>query len=57
MHDYERTMALNYFAPLRLTLALLPHMRAQGGGRVVNVSSIGAEHASTSYGAAKAADL
>ncbi|MGX7827274.1 SDR family oxidoreductase [Actinokineospora sp. 24-640] len=41
LHDYERTMALNYFAPLRLTLGLLPAMRAQGFGRVVNVTTMG----------------
>ncbi|MDQ8044091.1 MAG: SDR family oxidoreductase [Patulibacter sp.] len=40
-HDYERTMHLNYFAPVRLTLGLLPHMVAQGGGNVVNVTTIG----------------
>jgi thioester reductase-like protein/NAD(P)-dependent dehydrogenase (short-subunit alcohol dehydrogenase family) len=32
LHDYERTMALNYFAPLRLTLGLLPHMRERRFG-------------------------
>ncbi|WP_424184701.1 SDR family oxidoreductase [Actinokineospora sp. G85] len=41
LHDYERTMALNYFAPLRLTLGLLPGMRARGFGRVVNVTTMG----------------
>ncbi|MGW5053485.1 SDR family oxidoreductase [Actinokineospora sp. NPDC004072] len=41
LHDYERTMALNYFAPLRLTLGLLPGMRAAGFGRVVNVTTMG----------------
>jgi thioester reductase-like protein/short-subunit dehydrogenase len=41
MHDYERTMTLNYFAPLRLTLGLLPHMRARGFGHVVNVTTMG----------------
>jgi NAD(P)-dependent dehydrogenase (short-subunit alcohol dehydrogenase family) len=30
-HDYERTMTLNYFAPVRLTLRLLPSLRARGG--------------------------
>jgi short-subunit dehydrogenase/thioester reductase-like protein len=30
-HDYERTMALNYFAPVRLTLRLLGSLRERGG--------------------------
>lgn len=30
-HDYERTMQLNYFSPVRLTLALLPSLRERGG--------------------------
>lgn len=30
-HDYERTMTLNYFAPVRLTLALLPSLRERRG--------------------------
>jgi NAD(P)-dependent dehydrogenase (short-subunit alcohol dehydrogenase family) len=41
MRDFERTMNLNYFAPLRLTLGLLPHMRARGFGHVVNVTTMG----------------
>jgi short-subunit dehydrogenase len=41
MHDYQRTMQLNYFAPVRLMLALLPGMRERKFGTVVNVSSIG----------------
>jgi short-subunit dehydrogenase len=41
MHDYQRTMQLNYFAPVRLMLALLPGMRERTFGTVVNVSSIG----------------
>lgn len=40
-HDYERTMQLNYFGSLRLTLGLLPGMAQRGGGHVVNISSIG----------------
>lgn len=40
-HDYERTMQLNYFGSLKLTLGLLPNMEAQGGGHVINISSIG----------------
>ncbi|CAB4929916.1 MAG: SDR family oxidoreductase [Actinobacteria bacterium] len=42
-HDYERTMALNYFAPVRLVLALLPHMTQRRFGHIVNVSSIGVQ--------------
>lgn len=43
MHDFERTMAVNYFGPVRLTLGLLPAMRAQGFGHVVNVVSWGVQ--------------
>jgi NAD(P)-dependent dehydrogenase (short-subunit alcohol dehydrogenase family) len=42
-HDFERTMALNYFAPVRLVLRLLPHMSERRFGHVVNVSSIGVQ--------------
>lgn len=41
MHDYERTMALNYFAALRLTFGLLPTMIEQRFGHVVNVTTQG----------------
>ena len=40
-HDFERTMQLNYFAAVRLTLALLPSMVARGEGHVIGISSIG----------------
>jgi len=30
-HDFERTMTLNYFAPVRLTLRLLGSLRERGG--------------------------
>lgn len=43
MHDFERTMAINYFAPVRLILALLPSMRAQKFGHVVNVVTWGVQ--------------
>jgi len=40
-HDFERTMQLNYFGALRLTMGLLPAMVAQKRGQVINISSIG----------------
>jgi short-subunit dehydrogenase len=40
-HDYQRTMQLNYFAPVKLILALLPTMRERGSGHIVNISTIG----------------
>ena len=42
-HDVERTMAINYFGPVRLTMGLLPAMRSQGFGHVVNVVSWGVQ--------------
>jgi short-subunit dehydrogenase len=40
-HDYERTMQLNYFGPVKLILDLLPTMRDRGSGHIINISSIG----------------
>jgi NAD(P)-dependent dehydrogenase (short-subunit alcohol dehydrogenase family) len=42
-HDFERTMQLNYFGAIRLVMRLLPKMREQQHGHVVNVSSIGVQ--------------
>jgi NAD(P)-dependent dehydrogenase (short-subunit alcohol dehydrogenase family) len=39
-HDFERTMQLNYFGALRVTMGLLPGMVAKKRGHVVNISSI-----------------
>ncbi len=39
--DAEGVMAMNYFSPVRLTLALLPRMIERGRGDIVNVSSMG----------------
>ncbi|MFM9881248.1 MAG: SDR family oxidoreductase, partial [Burkholderiaceae bacterium] len=40
-HDFERTMQLNYFGCLRVTMGLLPGMTTKRKGHVVNISSIG----------------
>ncbi|HEY3020094.1 MAG TPA: SDR family NAD(P)-dependent oxidoreductase [Solirubrobacteraceae bacterium] len=42
-HDFERTMALNYFGALRLILGFLPGMRDRGDGHIVNISTLGVE--------------
>jgi NAD(P)-dependent dehydrogenase (short-subunit alcohol dehydrogenase family) len=39
-HDFERTMQLNYFGALRVTMGLLPGMVAKRKGHIVNISSI-----------------
>ena len=40
-HGYERTIQLNYFGCLRVTMDLLFGMTAKRMGHVVNISSIG----------------
>jgi short-subunit dehydrogenase len=41
-HDFERTMQINYFGAVRLTMGLLPSMSANKKGHVINMSSISA---------------
>jgi NAD(P)-dependent dehydrogenase (short-subunit alcohol dehydrogenase family) len=38
--DWDRVMAVNLRAPFLLSRAVMPHMRAAGGGTIVNVSSV-----------------
>jgi short-subunit dehydrogenase len=40
-HDYQRTMQLNYFGPVKLILDLLPGMRERGSGHIINISTMG----------------
>jgi NAD(P)-dependent dehydrogenase (short-subunit alcohol dehydrogenase family) len=40
-HDVERTMVLNYYAPLRLIRGLAPAMLERGDGHIINVSTWG----------------
>jgi NAD(P)-dependent dehydrogenase (short-subunit alcohol dehydrogenase family) len=42
-HDVERSMAVNFLGPVRLTLGLLPAMRAQRFGHVVNIVTWGVQ--------------
>jgi NAD(P)-dependent dehydrogenase (short-subunit alcohol dehydrogenase family) len=58
-HDVERTMALNYYSPLRLIRGLAPGMRERGDGHIINVSTWGVLNESSPlfsvYNASKAA--
>ncbi len=40
-HECQRQFEVNVFGPLALTQALIPSMRDRGGGRIINISSIG----------------
>ncbi len=40
-HDLERTMQLNYYGAVRVTMGLLPKMVERRRGHIVNISSIG----------------
>ena len=39
--DYQQAMAVHFWGPLHTMLAAIPEMTTRGGGRIVNVSSIG----------------
>jgi NAD(P)-dependent dehydrogenase (short-subunit alcohol dehydrogenase family) len=56
--DIERLFATNFFGAIAMIKAMLPGMRAQGAGAIVNISSIGARitpAGSGYYSATKAA--
>ena len=58
LHDYERCMQINYFAPLRLIHHLLPSMLEAGDGHIINVLTWGTLMPAayfTAYTASKAA--
>lgn len=40
-HDFERTMQLNYFGALKVSMGVLPKMLEQKRGHIINISSIG----------------
>jgi short-subunit dehydrogenase len=39
--DFDRNMRIHFWAPYILYLLVAPQMRAKGGGRIVNIASIG----------------
>jgi NAD(P)-dependent dehydrogenase (short-subunit alcohol dehydrogenase family) len=41
MEDFERAMQSHFWGPLNTIMAVLPSMRQQKSGRIVNISSIG----------------
>jgi NAD(P)-dependent dehydrogenase (short-subunit alcohol dehydrogenase family) len=54
--DFERAMRLHFWAPFELISQIVPEMRMWGGGRIVNISSIGGKIAVphlASYSASK----
>jgi short-subunit dehydrogenase len=50
-HDFERTMAINYFGPVRLLLGLIPLLQ-QKKGQIINISAINVLLAPAPYWAA-----
>ena len=57
LDTFQRCLDVNLSAPLQLIQAVAPHMRAQGWGRIVNLSSCYAtvsRQGRAAYGAAKA---
>ncbi|HEY9312024.1 SDR family NAD(P)-dependent oxidoreductase [Williamsia sp.] len=59
LHDYRRTMAVNYFGPVGLMLGFLPGMKSRGSGHIINISTWGVPAGSmpkfSAYAGSKAA--
>jgi NAD(P)-dependent dehydrogenase (short-subunit alcohol dehydrogenase family) len=43
--DFERSMNLHFWAPFSLIMQAIPHFRQRGGGRIINIASIGGKMA------------
>jgi 2-dehydro-3-deoxy-L-rhamnonate dehydrogenase (NAD+) len=56
--DWHRVMAVNLHGPFYLCRAVIPHMRARGYGRIVNIASVAGKEGNpnmAAYSASKAA--
>jgi len=51
IHDYQRTMQLNYLGAVQLILKFIPGMRERGFGHIINVSSVGVQSRAPRFGA------
>jgi short-subunit dehydrogenase len=51
IHDYQRTMQLNYLGAVQLILKFIPGMRERGFGQIINVSSVGVQTRAPRFGA------
>jgi short-subunit dehydrogenase len=51
VHDFERTLSLNFLGAVRLIMGFLPGMRSQRQGQILNVSTIGVQVNVPRYGA------
>jgi short-subunit dehydrogenase len=51
IHDYQRTMQLNYLGAVQLILKFVPGMRERGYGHILNVSSAGVQTRAPRFGA------
>ncbi|OBK27023.1 oxidoreductase [Mycobacterium asiaticum] len=51
IHDYQRTIQLNYLGAVQLILKFIPGMRERGFGHIINVSSVGVQTRAPRFGA------
>ena len=51
VHDFERTLSLNFLGAVRLIMGFLPGMRSERQGQIINVSTIGVQVNVPRYGA------
>lgn len=51
IHDYQRTMQLNYLGAVQLILKFIPGMRERASGHIINVSSVGVQTRAPRFGA------